>query len=257
MLAEYPPLHEKAHLITKTAAEIARRAADALSTPDRPRFVAGSMGPTTKAISVTGGITFPELVHTFRGQAEALAEGGADYLLLETCQDTRNIKAGLLGIDEAFGSLAFELPIAVSVTIEPMGTMLAGQAIDAVTVSLEHRKLLYLGLNCATGPDQMTDHLRVLSELCKTRVACVPNAGLPDEDGNYLETPEMMAAVLRRFADEAWLNLVGGCCGTRNDHIAALSKLAREIQARASRRRTRAPSSRASRRWRSTRTSVR
>jgi len=232
VLAEYPPLEKQAHLLTKTAAEIARKAADALSTRERPRFVAGSIGPTTKAISVTGGVTFPELIRTFRGQARALAEGGADYLLVETCQDTRNIKAALIGIDEAFGDVGFELPVAVSVTIEPMGTMLAGQAVDAVAISLEHRKLLYLGVNCATGPELMADHLRVLSEVCKTRVACVPNAGLPDEDGNYLETPEMMATVLRRFADEGWLNVIGGCCGTRNEHIAALSRLAREIKPR-------------------------
>ncbi len=232
VLAEYPPLEQRAFEITKTAAEIARRAADALSTRDRPRFVAGSMGPTTKAISVTGGVTFEQLIATFRGQARALALGGADYLLLETCQDMRNVKAALLGIDEAYEALGFELPVAVSVTIEPMGTMLAGQAVDAVAVSLEHRPLLYVGLNCATGPELMADHVRVLSELAKTRVACVPNAGLPDEDGRYLETPEMMATALRRFADEGWLNLVGGCCGTRNEHIAALSRLARGIKPR-------------------------
>ena len=201
VLAEYPPLQEKAYEITRTGAEIARRAADTLSTPERPRFVAGSMGPSTKAISVTGGVTFLELVRTFGGQARALVQGGVDYLLLETCIDTRTIKAALVGIDDAFNAVGFEIPVAVSVTIESQGTMLAGQAIDAVTISLEHRKLLYMGLNCATGPELMTDHLRVLSELCKTRVACVPNAGLPDENGHYLETPEMMAhrsATLRR-----------------------------------------------------------
>ena len=232
VLAEYPPLQDKAHLITKTAAEIASKAADALSTKERPRFVAGSMGPTTKAISVTGGVTFEQLVRTFAGQARALAEGGVDYLLLETCQDTRNVKAGLIGIHEAFGALGYDLPIAVSGTIEPMGTMLAGQAVDALAVSLEHENLLYVGLNCATGPELMADHMRLLSEMCKTRIACVPNAGLPDEDGHYLETPEMMATVLRRFAAEGWLNLVGGCCGTRNPHIAALSKVAAEARPR-------------------------
>jgi 5-methyltetrahydrofolate--homocysteine methyltransferase len=232
VLAEYPPLQEKAYLITRTGAEIARKAALALSTPDRPRFVAGSMGPSTKAISVTGGVTFPELVKTFGGQARALVDGGVDYLLLETCIDTRTIKAALVGIDEAFAAAGFDIPIAVSVTIEPQGTMLAGQAIDAVTISLEHRKLLYLGVNCATGPELMTDHLRVLSDLCKTRVACVPNAGLPDENGRYLETPEMMATVLRRFVNEGWLNLIGGCCGTTAEHIVALSRVAREARPR-------------------------
>jgi 5-methyltetrahydrofolate--homocysteine methyltransferase len=226
VLAEYPPLDEKAYAITRTAAELARAAADSATTKDKPRFVAGSMGPTTKAISVTGGVTFEQLASTFKDQARALVDGGADYLLLETCQDTRNIKAALVGIDQAFSDLGFEIPVAVSGTIEAMGTMLAGQAVDALVASLNNRRLLYLGLNCATGPEFMTDHIRVLSELAKTRVACVPNAGLPDEDGHYLETPEMIATVVQRFADEGWINLVGGCCGTTAPHIQALSALA-------------------------------
>ena len=106
-----------------------------------------------------------------------------------------------------------------------MGTMLAGQTADALAVSLAHADLLYLGLNCATGPDFMTDHLRAISELARTRTACVPNAGLPDEDGNYLESPEMIAGVLERFVDEGWLNLVGGCCGTTGEHIEVLARM--------------------------------
>ncbi len=225
VLAEYPPLHERAYEITLAAARLARRAADDYATPGRPRFVAGSMGPTTKAISVTGGVTFEGLVATFREQAAALAEGGADYLLIETAQDTRNIKAALLGCDEAFARLGRRLPVAVSGTIEAMGTMLAGQTADALAVSLAHADLLYLGLNCATGPDFMTDHIRAISEIAKTRVACVPNAGLPDEEGRYLETPAMIASVLSRFVDEGWINLVGGCCGTTAAHIRALSAM--------------------------------
>ena len=232
VLAEYPPLDKKAYEITRAAAEIARRAADALSTKDRPRFVAGAMGPTTKAISVTGGVTFEGLIDTFQDQARALIDGGADYLLIETCQDTRNIKAALLGIDGAFRDAGFEVPVAVSGTIEPMGTMLAGQAVDALVASLMNRKLLYLGLNCATGPEFMTDHIRGLAELAMTRVACVPNAGLPDEDGNYLETPQMIAAVIQRFADHGWLNLVGGCCGTTSPHIRALADVAAKAKPR-------------------------
>jgi 5-methyltetrahydrofolate--homocysteine methyltransferase len=232
VLGEYPPLDEKAYEISRAAAEIATKAALARSTPGRPRFVAGSMGPTTKAISVTGGVTFEQLVDTFGGQAKGLLDGGADYLLIETCQDTRNVKAALLGIDQAFAEAGREIPVAVSGTIEPMGTMLAGQAVDALTVSLEHRKLLYLGLNCATGPELMTDHIRLLSELARTRVACVPNAGLPDEDGRYLETPEMMVHVLSRFLGEGWLNLIGGCCGTRADHVAAFARAAKGVRPR-------------------------
>jgi len=225
VLAEYPPLHERAHEITLAGATIARRAADALSTAERPRFVAGCMGPTTKAISVTGGVTFDELVRTFGEQAEALVRGGVDYLLIETSQDTRNIKAALIGCHAAFERRGKRVPVAVSGTIEPMGTTLAGQTADALAVSLQHEDLLYLGLNCATGPDFMTDHLRALSELVKTRTACVPNAGLPDEDGHYLESPQMVAGVLERFVDEGWINLVGGCCGTTEAHTAALAAM--------------------------------
>ncbi|MHC4224355.1 MAG: methionine synthase, partial [Planctomycetota bacterium] len=178
-------------------------------------------------ISVTGGVTFQELRETFFGQALALIEGGVDYLLIETAQDTRNIKAALLGCREAMAKTGSLMPVAVSGTIEPTGTTLAGQTADALAVSLDHAGLLYLGLNCATGPDFMTDHLRALSDLARTHTACVPNAGLPDEDGNYLETPEMICRVVERFVDEGWLNLVGGCCGTTEAHIAALAKMVR------------------------------
>jgi 5-methyltetrahydrofolate--homocysteine methyltransferase len=222
VLAEYG-LEGRAAEITLAGARLARKLADAYATPGRPRFVAGSMGPTTKAISVTGGVTFDELTATFAAQAKALVEGGVDYLLIETAQDTRNIKAALLGC----GRAAPGFPVAVSGTIEATGTMLAGQTADALAVSLAHKDLLYLGLNCATGPDFMTDHIRAISEVAGTYVACVPNAGLPDENGCYLETPETIATVLERFVDEGWLNLVGGCCGTTAAHIAALARMVR------------------------------
>ncbi|MGI8784834.1 MAG: methionine synthase, partial [Acidobacteriota bacterium] len=225
VLAEYG-LQDQAFEITAAAARLARQAAEEMSTSDRPRFVAGSMGPTTKAITVTGGVTFDRLIDTFGRQAEALVVGGVDYLLMETCQDTRNIKAGLIGIENTFQRLGTRIPVAVSGTIEPMGTMLAGQPIEALITSLEHVELLYIGLNCATGPDFMTDHIRAAAELARTRVACVPNAGLPDEDGNYLETPAMIGAVLGRFIAEGWVNLVGGCCGTTAAHIRVLAGLA-------------------------------
>jgi 5-methyltetrahydrofolate--homocysteine methyltransferase len=183
------------------------------------------MGPTTKAISVTGGATFEQLAESFRVQASGLAAGGADYLLVETCQDTRNVKAALAGIERAWEELGWRLPVAVSATIEPTGTMLAGQDAEALAVSLAHADLLYLGLNCATGPSLMADHLRTLSELARTRIACVPNAGLPDEEGRYLESPEQFREVFGRFLSEGWLNLVGGCCGTRPAHVEALAAL--------------------------------
>jgi 5-methyltetrahydrofolate--homocysteine methyltransferase len=224
VLAEFDLAH-RAHEITVAAARLARAAADKFTAPERPRFVAGSIGPTTKAITVTGGATFDELRLTFKDQARALVEGGVDYLLLETCQDTRNIKAGLVGILDLFDELGFTVPVAVSGTIEPMGTMLAGQNAESLAVSLAHLPLLYVGLNCATGPDFMTDHIRTLAELAKTRVACVPNAGLPDENGTYLETPDMVARAVGRFVAEGWINLVGGCCGTRAGHVTALSRM--------------------------------
>jgi len=233
VLAEYG-LQDKAVEINRAAAALARAEADAFSTDQRPRFVAGSMGPTTKAISVTGGVTFDQLIEHYEAQARGLHEGGVDYFLLETSQDTRNVKAGLIGIDRFQDSLPLEerLPVAVSGTIEAMGTMLAGQSVDALAISLEHRDLLYLGLNCATGPEFMTDHIRTLAQLARTRVACVPNAGLPDENGRYLETPEMLARTLARFGESGWLNLLGGCCGTHRGHIARLAEIAPRLTPR-------------------------
>jgi len=168
---------------------------------------------------------FDELVLQFKEQAQGLIDGGADYLLLETCQDTRNIKAATLGIEQAIQACGVRIPTAVSGTIEPMGTMLAGQTAEALVTSLLHLDLLYIGLNCATGPEFMTDPIRSLSELSPFRIACVPNAGLPDENGCYLETPEMLSRVLDRFIAKGWINLVGGCCGTHEGHIEHLTKL--------------------------------
>jgi 5-methyltetrahydrofolate--homocysteine methyltransferase len=232
VLAEYG-LEAKAREINARAAELAREAARAAEAEDgRPRWVAGSIGPTTKAISVTGGVTFEALVETFSVQAEGLVLGGADYLLIETSQDTRNVKAALLGCERAFEKLQQRLPVAVSGTIEATGTMLAGQSVEALATSLEHAPLLYLGLNCATGPEFMTDHIRSLAAVSRFRVGCVPNAGLPDENGHYLESPEMLARVLRRFAAEGWLNVVGGCCGTTAAHVRAIAEAVRGLAPR-------------------------
>ncbi|MGH9540462.1 MAG: homocysteine S-methyltransferase family protein, partial [Terriglobales bacterium] len=225
VLAEYGRA-EAARELNLAAARLARSVADELSTDARPRFVAGAMGPTTKAISVTGGITFTALVEAFYEQALALAEGGADLLLVETCQDTRNIKAALLAIERARQKLGRALPTMVSGTIEPTGTMLAGQNAEALWVSLAHAELLSIGLNCATGPEFMTDHLRTLATLSHRYVSVYPNAGLPNEDGRYGETPASFAAQLERFADHGWLNLVGGCCGTTPAHIQAVAAMA-------------------------------
>jgi 5-methyltetrahydrofolate--homocysteine methyltransferase len=223
VLAEYG-LAGEARRINREAARIARRVADAASTPEKPRFVAGSMGPTTRTISVTGGITFDELAASYHQQAAGLMEGGADLLLLETSQDTINVKAGLDGIDQACAELGRQVPVAVQGTVEPMGTLLAGQDPEAFYTSLAHRDLLWIGFNCATGPEFMTDHIRTLAGLSRFPVACVPNAGLPDEDGKYNETPEMLARTVGRFVDSGWLNIVGGCCGTVPEHIRLLSE---------------------------------
>jgi 5-methyltetrahydrofolate--homocysteine methyltransferase len=224
VLAEYG-LAADAHELNKRAAELARQAADEFSRPGKPRFVAGSVGPTTKAITVTGGVTFDGLIEAYYAQAKGLVEGGVDLLLVETCQDTRNIKAALLAIQKLSKEIGMQVPVIVSVTIEPMGTMLAGQTVEAMWASLRHAKPLAFGMNCATGPEFMTDHIRTLSQLSSEFVSCYPNAGLPDEEGKYLETPTSLAAQLEKFVDHGWLNFVGGCCGTTEQHIRAIAQM--------------------------------
>ncbi len=224
VLAEYQ-VENEAYALNLAAAQLARKAADEFATGVKPRFVAGSMGPTTKAITVTGGVTFPQLVQNFHDQAKALIDGGVDILLVETCQDTRNVKAALIGIDELKREIGRDIPVMVSGTIEPMGTMLAGQTADALWTSISHADLLSIGLNCATGPEFMTDHIRTISDMASTNVSCYPNAGLPNEDGLYLETPQSLAAQLDRFISHGWLNMVGGCCGTTDAHIKAIAEM--------------------------------
>jgi 5-methyltetrahydrofolate--homocysteine methyltransferase len=225
VLAEYG-LQHLAFEQNETAARLARQAAAEYSTTNRPRFVAGSMGPTTKSISVTGGVTFDELINAFHDQAAGLVAGGADILLVETQLDTRTAKAALIGIWKVFDEAGVKVPVMVSGTIEMMGTMLAGQTAEAFAVSLMHADLLSIGLNCATGPELMTDHVRSIAAIAQTRVSCVPNAGLPDpETGQYHETPETFAATIERFIDHGWLNLVGGCCGTTAAHIRQLAQM--------------------------------
>ena len=242
VLDEYG-LGAKAYEANRLATEIARRVCTEFDRPGRTHFVAGSMGPTTKALSLTGGISFDALSQHYYGQARGLFDGGADYLLLETCNDGRNIKAALVAIDRLFSETEAagrgRIPVAVSATIENSGTMLAGQSIEALVAALMNRDLFYLGLNCATGPEFMTDHIRSLAALSPFRVACVPNAGLPDEDGHYLETPEMVGKAIEHFIKADWLNLVGGCCGTNADHIRKLVEIAKGIKPRTPKRESR------------------
>jgi 5-methyltetrahydrofolate--homocysteine methyltransferase len=221
VLSEYN-LEDQAEVISKRAAELAREAVNEVATYEWPRFVAGAMGPTTKSLSVTGGATFEELLESYRIQARGLVLGGVDVLLLETSQDLLNVKAASLGIQRTFDELGVTLPIMISGTIEPMGTTLAGQTIDAFYLSVEHLNPITVGLNCATGPEFMRDHIRTLSELAHSGVSCYPNAGLPDEEGHYHETPISFAKKMADFAEQGWLNIVGGCCGTTPDHIAEL-----------------------------------
>src|SRR6266852_4716595 len=227
VLAEYG-LAEQCHDITLAGARLAREAAYSRNTAERPRFVLGAMGPGTRTITVTGGVTFDQVLDAYYRQARALILGGVDTLLLETCQDTLNVKAAAIGVRRAMAEAGQPLPLMVSGTIEPMGTMLAGQGVDALYASLEHLDLFSIGLNCATGPEDMTDHLRSLAEIAACLVTVYPTAGLPDERGHYEETPESLALKMRRFVEEGWVNAIGGCCGTTPEHIAALSRVIRD-----------------------------
>ncbi|MBM7621634.1 5-methyltetrahydrofolate--homocysteine methyltransferase [Bacillus tianshenii] len=231
VLDEYN-LGAHAYEINRLGAEIAKKAADQVSTEEWPRFVAGSIGPTTKTLSVTGGTTFDALTKAYAEQARGLIDGGSDCLLIETSQDLLNVKCAFLGIQQAFEATGGKIPIIISGTIEPMGTTLAGQAIDAFYISVEHMKPLAVGLNCATGPEFMQDHIRTLSGLSQSAVSCYPNAGLPDEEGHYHETPHSLAAKLAGFAEQGWLNIVGGCCGTTPEHIRAISEKMKDYQPR-------------------------
>ncbi|MGN7456931.1 methionine synthase [Paenibacillus pasadenensis] len=223
VLAEYD-IPEKAREINLAAARIARQAADRFSTPEHPRFVVGAIGPTTKTLSVTGGVTFDGLVESYREQALALIEGGVDAMLLETSQDTLNVKAGSIAIREAYELAGVKLPLMISGTIEPMGTTLAGQNIESFYISLEHLEPISIGLNCATGPEFMRDHIRTLSDIAHAAISCYPNAGLPDENGQYHESPQSLALKMGAFAERGWLNIAGGCCGTTPAHIRALAE---------------------------------
>lgn len=231
VLADYD-IPERAREINLVAAKLARNAVDKYSTADKPRFVVGAMGPTTKTLSVTGGVTFAELIDSYQEQALALIEGGVDVLLLETSQDTLNVKAGSIGIRQAFEQTGIELPLMISGTIEPMGTTLAGQNIESFSISLEHLHPISIGLNCATGPEFMRDHIRSLSEMSSAAISCYPNAGLPDENGQYHESPDSLARKMAAFAEKGWLNIAGGCCGTTPEHIRVMSESMSQFEPR-------------------------
>jgi len=225
VLAEFG-LESQTHELNVLAARLARQAADQFSTPAKPRFVAGSMGPTTKSLTLRGDVTMPQMAESYYAQAKGLIEGGADLLLVETAFDTRNIKAAILGIRRLERDIGAAIPLIISGTIERFGAMLAGQTAEAFCASVAHARPLAIGLNCATGPDLMTDHIRTLAQMAPSRISCYPNAGLPNEEDKYLETPESLAAQLAKFVEHGWLNIVGGCCGTTPAHIKAIAEMA-------------------------------
>lgn len=209
--------------------------------PERPRFVAGSIGPTNRTASLSPdvndpgfrGITFDELVHAYEEQSRALLDGGADILLVETVFDTLNAKAALFAIDNVLTEREIEVPIMVSGTItDQSGRTLTGQTTEAFLISISHIPLLSVGLNCALGAEMMRPYLQILNEKTEFGVSAHPNAGLPNEFGQYDETPELMADQIKRFLDEGLINIIGGCCGTTPEHIRAISDLARQYKPR-------------------------
>ncbi|MBI3027402.1 methionine synthase [Candidatus Woesearchaeota archaeon] len=230
-LAEFG-LAESSYEINKMAAELARKCALKYSTPEKPRFVAGAIGPTNKTISVTGNISFDELEKSYYLQAKALMDGKVDFFLIETVFDTLNAKAALSAIQNLFEDAGKIIPITVSATIEQNGTMLAGQDIESFYTSVEHTNPLAVGINCALGPDLMKDHLRSLAGIAKTNVICYPNAGLPLEDGTFPMKPKEFADLMKGFIEHGWVNIIGGCCGTTKEHIVELSRLVKNSRRR-------------------------
>ena len=223
-LGEYEIADRIAEL-SEASARLARAAADRWATPDRPRWVLGSMGPGTK-LPTLGHTTFRELRDTYQVNAEALLRGGADALIIETCQDLLQAKAAIIGARRAVAELAPHALIIAQVTIETTGTMLLGTEIGAALTALEPLGIDMLGLNCATGPGEMSEHLRYLAAHARIPISCEPNAGLPvltSDGASYPLTPAQLADAHDRFTREFGLSLVGGCCGTTPEHIAVLA----------------------------------
>jgi 5-methyltetrahydrofolate--homocysteine methyltransferase len=224
-------------------ARLARKAADAYSTPDKPRFVAGAIGPTNRTLSLSPdvnrpgyrAISFDELATAYQEQTEALIEGGVDVLLVETIFDTLNAKACLYAIQDAFTATGKELPIMISGTItDASGRTLSGQTTEAFLISMSHMPLLSIGLNCALGAKDLRPYLQTLAANTPFLISAYPNAGLPNAFGGYDETPHQMADAVEEYLDLGIVNILGGCCGTTPDHI-------REFALRASGRQPRIP----------------
>ncbi len=225
------------------SAKLAREAADefTVENPGKPRFVAGSLGPTNRTASLSPDVNnpgyravdFEELKQTYKEQALGLIDGGSDLLLVETVFDTLNAKAALFGIEELFDEIGKKLPVMVSGTItDASGRTLSGQTTHAFLISISHIDLLSVGLNCALGADQLRPYLQVLDKESPFFVSAHPNAGLPNEFGEYDETPEIMGNQIEAFLDQGLVNIVGGCCGTTPEHIKVIADLADKYQPR-------------------------
>jgi len=221
--------------LNKAGAAVARACCDAVqaTTPERPRFVIGVLGPTSRTASISPDVndpgfrntSFDELRSTYREAVEGLIDGGADTLMVETIFDTLNAKAALFAVEEAFDARGARLPVMISGTItDASGRTLSGQTAEAFHASLAHARPLSIGLNCALGADAMRPHVETLAQVAQCHVSAHPNAGLPNAFGEYDETPAEMAATLQGFARDGLLNLVGGCCGSTPDHIRAIAE---------------------------------
>ena len=241
-MADYH-MEELVYELNYESAKIARKICDEFTNlnPDKPRFVAGSMGPTNKTASLSPdvndpgyrAITFDELRIAYKQQAEALLDGGSDILLVETIFDTLNAKAALFAIDEIQEERNIKIPIMVSGTItDASGRTLSGQTAEAFLISISHLNLLSVGLNCALGAKQLTPYLETLSKNSDFFISAYPNAGLPNAFGQYDESPEFMAEQIREYAEKGLINIIGGCCGTTPPHIKAIADLVRDYQPR-------------------------
>jgi 5-methyltetrahydrofolate--homocysteine methyltransferase len=225
---------ELAREMNIAAAKLARAACDQFSTPDKPRFVAGAIGPTPKTASISPDVNdpgarnihFDALRNAYREQAEALFEGGVDLFLVETIFDTLNAKAALFALDEFFEESGERLPVMISGTVtDASGRILSGQTVEAFWNSLRHIKPLTFGLNCALGAALMRPYIAELARVCDTAISCYPNAGLPNpmSDTGFDETPEVTSSLVDEFARDGLVNIVGGCCGTTPEHIRAIA----------------------------------
>ncbi|MDE0880099.1 MAG: homocysteine S-methyltransferase family protein [Sphingomonas bacterium] len=220
--------------INVASAQLARRLADEFQAKDgRPRFVAGAVGPTNKTLSLSPDVNdpgfreidFDELKDVYREQTDALVEGGADFILIETVFDTLNAKAGIMAAIESGEALGRDLPIMLSMTLTDLsGRNLSGHTVEAFWHAVRHAKPLTIGLNCSFGAEQLRPHVKVLSELCDTLIMVYPNAGLPNELGAYDEMPETTAGLVHEWAEAGQVNVLGGCCGSTPAHIAAIAQ---------------------------------